>query len=142
MNTFNTDIGGSDPYFVGSGGPNKSIVAEAPPIACKMRRGEHALNAGKLASGREKTVHALKKLDFDASPLTFTSFIRNRIMDFSRIVIDPAICSGKPHIVGTRLTVDLLQAQLAIGWNRANILETYPYLTAEEVDQALAYKLP
>ncbi len=60
-------------------------------------------------------------------------------MEFSRIVIDPSICAGKPHILGTRLTVDLLQGQLATGWGRENILETYPYLTAEEVDQALAY---
>lgn len=62
-------------------------------------------------------------------------------MEFNHIVIDPAICSGKPHIAGTRLTVDLLQAQLATGWNRKNILETYPYLTESEVDQALAYPL-
>jgi uncharacterized protein (DUF433 family) len=63
-------------------------------------------------------------------------------MDFSQIAVDPTICSGQPHIVGTRLTVDLLQAQLANGWTRTNILETYPYLTPAEVDQALAYKLP
>lgn len=61
-------------------------------------------------------------------------------MDFSQIVTDPAVCSGKPHIAGTRLTVELLQAQLATGWSRDNILETYPYLTEEQVDQALAYK--
>jgi uncharacterized protein (DUF433 family) len=62
-------------------------------------------------------------------------------MDFSHIIIDPSICAGKAHILGTRLTVDLLQAQLATGWNRNNILETYPYLTEQEVDQALAYPL-
>lgn len=61
-------------------------------------------------------------------------------MDFSQIVMDPAVCSGKPHIVGTRLTVELLQAQRATGWTRDNILETYPYLTEAQVDQALAYK--
>ena len=62
-------------------------------------------------------------------------------MKTSHIVIDPSICIGKPHIAGTRLTVELLQGQLATGWDRNNILETYPYLTAEEVDEALAYKL-
>lgn len=61
-------------------------------------------------------------------------------MDFSHIVVDPAICMGKPHIKGTRLTVELLQAQLATGWSETNIRETYPYLTADEVKQALAYK--
>lgn len=62
-------------------------------------------------------------------------------MDNSHIVIDPAICMGKPHVKDTRLTVELLQAQLATGWSESNIRETYPYLTAEEVKQALAYKL-
>jgi uncharacterized protein (DUF433 family) len=61
-------------------------------------------------------------------------------MEFQHIVIDPVICSGKPHIAGTRLTVELLQGQLATGWSRDNILETYPYLTPEQVDQALAHK--
>jgi len=54
------------------------------------------------------------------------------------IVTDPAICAGKPHIAGTRLPVEVLQGLHATGWNRANILETYPYLTAEQVDAALA----
>lgn len=62
-------------------------------------------------------------------------------MDFSRITTDPAICLGKPHIRGTRVTVELLQGLLATGWSRDNILAIYPYLTPEEVDQALAYKL-
>jgi uncharacterized protein (DUF433 family) len=60
-------------------------------------------------------------------------------MEFSQIATDPAVCSGKPHIVGTRLTVELLQGQFATGWSRENILETYPYLTADQVDQALNY---
>jgi uncharacterized protein (DUF433 family) len=61
-------------------------------------------------------------------------------MEFQQIVTDPSVCAGKPHIAGTRLTVELLQGQLATGWSRNNILETYPYLTPEQVDQALAYK--
>jgi uncharacterized protein (DUF433 family) len=60
-------------------------------------------------------------------------------MDFSHIVIDPAVCQGKPHIKGTHLPVDLLQAQRATGWTDANIRETYPYLTEDEVRQALTY---
>ena len=55
--------------------------------------------------------------------------------------VNPAVCEGKAHIQGTRLTADLLQNLLATGWSRQNILETYPYLTAEEVDAALAYKV-
>lgn len=60
-------------------------------------------------------------------------------MDFSQIAIDPAVCQGEPHIKGTRLPVALLQAQHATGWSETNIRETYPYLTDEEVRQALAY---
>jgi uncharacterized protein (DUF433 family) len=58
------------------------------------------------------------------------------------LVIDPAICSGKAHLRGTRITAELLQNLLATGWSRQNILETYPYLTPEAVDEALAYKVP
>ncbi len=60
-------------------------------------------------------------------------------MEFSHIATDPAVCQGKPHIKGTHLPVDLLQAQLATGWTDVNIRETYPYLTEDEVRQALAY---
>jgi len=60
-------------------------------------------------------------------------------MENSHIVTDPAVCAGKPHIKGTRLSAELLQNLLATGWSRNNILETYPYLSADEVDQALAW---
>lgn len=53
---------------------------------------------------------------------------------------DPSICSGKPHIRGTRLTVELLQGLTATDWTRENILGIYPYLKPEELDAALAYR--
>ena len=56
----------------------------------------------------------------------------------SHIVTDPSVCLGKPHIKGTRLSADLLQNLQATGYTRDNILETYPYLSPEEVDEALA----
>ena len=62
-------------------------------------------------------------------------------MEFSHIITDPAVCLGKPHIKGTRLSAELLQNLLATGYTRENILETYPYLTAQEVDEALATTL-
>ncbi len=61
-------------------------------------------------------------------------------MDSTHIVIDPAVCNGKPHVKGTRLTVELLQGLHATGWSRDNILAIYPYLGEAEVDEALAYK--
>ena len=60
-------------------------------------------------------------------------------MDFSCIVIDPSVCSGKPHILGTRLSVEFLQGLAATGWTREEVLDTYPYLKPAEVDATLSY---
>ena len=60
----------------------------------------------------------------------------------SRIVIDPDILAGKPHVQGTRLSVEFLQGLKATGWTRENILVTYPYLKPEEMDAALGYASP
>ena len=62
-------------------------------------------------------------------------------MNSSNLVIDPLICSGKPHVQGTRLTADFLQSLVATGWSREEILVTYPYLKPEELDAALAYQV-
>lgn len=63
-------------------------------------------------------------------------------MNASGIATDPDILAGKPHVEGTRLSVDFLQSLLATGWSRDNILDTYPYLKAAELDAALNYKNP
>lgn len=52
----------------------------------------------------------------------------------------PTILGGKPHIAGTVLAVDFVQSLVATGWTRSNLLETYPYLSAADIDAALAYK--
>ncbi len=62
-------------------------------------------------------------------------------MESSKLITDPLICSGKPHVQGTRLTAEFLQSLAATGWAREEILGTYPYLKPEELDLALAYKL-
>jgi uncharacterized protein (DUF433 family) len=54
--------------------------------------------------------------------------------------IDPLICSGKPHVRGTRISVELLQGLAATDWTRENILGIYPYLKPEELEAALAYR--
>ena len=59
-------------------------------------------------------------------------------LNTSHIITDPAVCLGKPHIKGTRLSAELLQNLKATGYTRENLLETYPYLTGAEVDEALA----
>jgi uncharacterized protein (DUF433 family) len=58
---------------------------------------------------------------------------------FDRITSDPALLSGKPVIKGTRISVALILEWIASGATRDVILRKHPHLTAEDVEQALAY---
>ncbi len=60
-------------------------------------------------------------------------------MKLDRITINPAICTGKPCVRGLRFPVSRLLGLLAAGETRESVLKAYPYLEAEDVDQALAY---
>jgi len=52
------------------------------------------------------------------------------------IVADPAICSGKPVIRGTRIMVKNILGLVAGGHTLEQILTAYPELTAEQVQAA------
>ncbi len=56
-----------------------------------------------------------------------------------RIVIDPAIRSGKPCIRGTRITVYDILEYLAGGMSDDQILRDFPALTREDVRAALEF---
>ena len=56
-----------------------------------------------------------------------------------RITFDPAVMGGRPCIRGPRVTVGTILGLLAAGRSRDEILEAYPYLEAEDIDQCLAY---
>jgi uncharacterized protein (DUF433 family) len=56
-----------------------------------------------------------------------------------RIVLDPAILTGKPTIKGTRIAVEFVVDLLARGWSAEDILREYDHLTAEDVQACLAY---
>ena len=58
---------------------------------------------------------------------------------FERITIDPDVMGGKACIRGLRVTVGTVVGLLAAGRSRDEILEAYPYLEREDVDQSLAY---
>lgn len=58
-------------------------------------------------------------------------------MTFTRITIDPAVCTGKPCIRGLRFPVARLLSLLAAGETRERILAAYPYLEAGDIDEAL-----
>ena len=57
----------------------------------------------------------------------------------SRISVDPQICSGKPCIRGTRITVKNILGMIAGGYTIEKILEAYPELTRDDVTDALDY---
>ena len=56
-----------------------------------------------------------------------------------RIVIDPAICHGKPCIRGHRIWVSLIVDLLADGMTSEQILEQYPGLEADDIRACMAY---
>ena len=60
-------------------------------------------------------------------------------MTFTRITIDPAVCTGKPCIRGLRFPVARLLGLLAGGETRESVLSDYPYLEREDIDEALRY---
>ena len=56
-----------------------------------------------------------------------------------RIVIDPAVATGKPIVRGTRMTVEFILGLMAEGWSQEEILDNYPQLAREDLLAALAY---
>ena len=59
--------------------------------------------------------------------------------DFTRITVDPVICTGKPCIRGLRFPVARLLGLLATGESRDSILQANPYLESGDIDEALRY---
>jgi uncharacterized protein (DUF433 family) len=56
-----------------------------------------------------------------------------------RIIIDPAIRSGKPCIKGTRITVYDILEYLAGGMSEDEILQDFPSLCKEDIRAVLAF---
>ncbi len=57
----------------------------------------------------------------------------------SRITIDPAICNGRPIIVGTRITVQTILEFLGAGDSIEDVLEEYPTLQKDDVHACINY---
>jgi uncharacterized protein (DUF433 family) len=60
-------------------------------------------------------------------------------MRLARITFDPNVMGGKPCIRGMRVTVGMIVGMLASGHTREQILDRYPYLESQDIDEALAY---
>ena len=58
---------------------------------------------------------------------------------FDRITFDRAILGGRACIRGMRIPVSVIVAQIAHGATFEDILEGYPDLEREDVQQALGY---
>ena len=58
---------------------------------------------------------------------------------YERITFDPQVLGGRACIRGMRIPVSVIVGQLAHGASPAEVLEGYPDLDAEDIQQALAY---
>jgi uncharacterized protein (DUF433 family) len=58
---------------------------------------------------------------------------------FDRITFDPQILGGRACVRGMRIPVSVIVSQIAHGAPVEEILEGYPELTREDIQQALEY---
>jgi len=56
-----------------------------------------------------------------------------------RITTDPSVCHGKACIKGTRIMVSVILDNLAARVSQAEILQSYPTLTPEDIFAAISY---
>ena len=57
----------------------------------------------------------------------------------AEIISDPQIMMGKPVIMGTRITVEIILEKLAAGETIEDLLEAYPHITRQGIQAALGY---
>jgi uncharacterized protein (DUF433 family) len=62
-----------------------------------------------------------------------------QLFGFPQIVIDPAICGGRPTIAGTRMRVTDILEMLGNGASQSEILEDFPYVSGADVRACLNY---
>lgn len=58
---------------------------------------------------------------------------------FDRITFDPAILGGKPCVKGTRISVEMILEWVASGAAPEAIVDAYPSLSPEDVEEAVRY---
>lgn len=60
-------------------------------------------------------------------------------MTVERITVEPGKLNGQPAIRGLRITVAHIVRLVAAGWTLAQIQDDFPFIEAEDVQQALLY---
>ena len=58
---------------------------------------------------------------------------------FTRINHDIEIMGGKACIMGTRVTVGMILTQISDGKTIEELLDEYPYLSLEDINESLKY---
>ena len=58
---------------------------------------------------------------------------------FTHIASDPEILNGKPHIVGTRLSVEFVFELFTDGVTKEDVIKSYPQLTVDAIEEVLKY---
>jgi uncharacterized protein (DUF433 family) len=61
------------------------------------------------------------------------------MQQLDRITFNSKVMGGKPCIRGMRITVGTLVGLVAVGRSFEEILEAYPILEREDIEQALSY---
>jgi uncharacterized protein (DUF433 family) len=61
------------------------------------------------------------------------------MVGFPRITFDPQVMGGRACIRGMRVTVSLILNLVADGMSPEEIVEAYPYLEREDINEALHY---
>lgn len=59
--------------------------------------------------------------------------------NLDRITVNPQICLGQPTIRGMRITVSVILKMLANNKSNQEILDAYPELDEEDINQAIKY---
>ena len=57
----------------------------------------------------------------------------------SRVRVDPEICSGRPHIRGTRIHIAVILDALSGGLSPGEVPDHYPDLDCDDLRAAVAY---
>ncbi len=60
-------------------------------------------------------------------------------MSKNHIVANPEVCGGEPCVKGTRIPVYIVLSHLAAGEDFSTLLENFPSLTAEDIQECLKF---
>ena len=57
----------------------------------------------------------------------------------ARVIVDPKVCRGRPHIRGTRIYIAIILDALMQGLAPEEVIDHYPSLVLDDIHAAVAY---